>query len=110
MNFVSGDNLRTACSPPHFPSRSSGVVRPINHRDQAYHLGAPIACQSSDKMDFQLSPGSQAGSGRMENRQASAAPLPLLTLCLLFVFLLLSPTVLGPCPSSPLSTALALSL
>ncbi|TKS77100.1 MICOS complex subunit mic25a [Collichthys lucidus] len=41
-------------------SRGSGVVRPINRRASAYHLGAPIACQSSDKMDFQLSQGSLA--------------------------------------------------
>lgn len=53
---------------------------------QPITTGAPIACQSSDKMDFQLSQGSQAGSGRMENRQTSAAHLPLLTFCLLLGF------------------------
>lgn len=96
---------------PTSPSLSSGVVRPINHRASAYHLGAPIACQSSDKMDFQLSQGSQARSGRMENRQTSAAPLPLLTFCLLFVFLQLCsalvPLLLSSLPSSCLSDLLA---
>lgn len=115
ITFVSGHNFYSACSPPHSPLspslHSSAVVRPINHRASAYHLGAPIACQSSDKMDFQLSQGSQAGPGRMENRQTSAALLPLLTFfCLLFGFLLVSRTVFWACPSSSLSTPLTPSL
>lgn len=61
------------------PSLAHGVVRPINHRALAYHPGAPIACQSSDKMDFQLSQGSQVGSSRMEGGRTCAAPLPLPT-------------------------------
>lgn len=109
MNFVSGENLCGACAPPRslpspsppHPCLSGGVVRPIKHRARVYQLGAPIACQSSDKMDFQLSQGSQARSGRMENRRTSVAPLPLLTFCQLFVFLFRSPGVLGPCPSPP---------
>ncbi|MED6233670.1 hypothetical protein ATANTOWER_014767 [Ataeniobius toweri] len=47
------------------PSLSSGLVRSINCRTSAHHLGVPIACQSSDKMDFQLSQGSQVGFCRM---------------------------------------------
>lgn len=95
LTSVSGDKLCCTCSPPHpypSPSFNSGMVRPINHWASAYHLGAPIACQSSDKIDFQLSQGSEAGPGRLENRQTSAAPLPLL---LLVIFFFLSPTALG---------------
>lgn len=92
--MVGGEDLCSVCSPLPSPSisipssLSSGVVRPINHRASAYHLGAPIACQSSDKMDFQLSQGSRAGPGRMENRQTlAAAPLLCLgrlSVCYLF--------------------------
>lgn len=57
-------------------SLSCGVVRPINHRASAYRLGAPNACQSSDKMDFQFSQGSQTRIGRVVNRQNFAALLP----------------------------------
>lgn len=98
MNFfVSGANFCSTCSsppPPIFtpPSLSSGVVRPINHRASAYHLGVPIACQSSDKMDFQLSQGSQAGFCRMGEQggfSCSSASPGLLVCYLFFSFHLL---------------------
>lgn len=56
----------------------------------AYQLGVPIACQSSDKMDFHLTRAPRLC--RMENRQTfSAPPLPLLSISLLvFLQLLLS--------------------
>lgn len=104
MNFVSEASGCCECCSPHsapsfhpFIPQQFGVVRSINCRATAYHLGLPIACQSSDKMDFQLSQGSQAGFCKMGSRLTSSAPL---TSRWLFVFLFLSPSVICFSPSS----------
>lgn len=72
----------------------------------AYRLGAPNACLSSDKMDFQFSQGSQTGSGRLESRQTFSTPLPLLTF--LFAIWCFS-FYLQLCPSSSVSPDLTQS-
>lgn len=81
MNPLSGDGPGGHGSPPLSLSIPQLWIGQAYQPAQAtaYHLGAPNACLSSDKMDFQFSQGSQAGSGRLESRQTFSTSLPLLT-------------------------------